>query len=281
MKVATCQLLTGQDDECQLGHSQLRKVNQTRQTVQTWTHMGGDKKNEPTTPPPFFPTLTIQPTTPQYQDLVKFRLFLPELILRWRLAADFSPPVRVACYWLMACALLEIILFLAAATAVQWRRLRQKGLGDAAIWEQEALVWAFLLGWHELLSYLYVWWFDCGMTGEQASVYVTTYLPACLYTCGTHPIRSHHHHNPTNLPNSDVKQGALPLLGLPYALRRERALLSRCHDLVHDGPGACVLSSVLYICNYRLHLPHQPQTPKTKTKKITHTHNHKKNTKQP
>lgn len=68
----------------------------------------------------------------------------------------------------MACALLEIILFLAAATAVQWRRLRQKGLGDAAIWEQEALVWAFLLGWHELLSYLYAWWF--GFWHRRASV---------------------------------------------------------------------------------------------------------------
>ena len=112
VKVASCQLLTGQDDECQLGHSQLR------------------------------------------EDLVKFRLFLPELVLRLRLAADFRPLVRLACYWLMACALLEIALFLLAATRLQWRRLRAKGLQPEAILEQELLVGAFLVGWHELLSYL-------------------------------------------------------------------------------------------------------------------------------
>lgn len=117
MKVATCQLLTGQDDECQLGHSQLRK------------------------------------------DLVQFRLFLPELVLRLRLAADFRPWVRIPCYWLMACALLEICLFLVAATRLQWRRLRAKGLKEEAIWEQELLVWAFLVGWHEVGDF-------CGTGGE-------------------------------------------------------------------------------------------------------------------
>lgn len=124
--------------------------------LQIEVYIGDVSTHHPTNQPSIHTTNPKPSNPPHTQDLVKFRLFLPELVLRLRLAADFSPLVRIACYWLMACALLEIILFLAAATRVQWRRLRAKGLGDEAIWEQELLVWAFLLGWHELLSYLCV-----------------------------------------------------------------------------------------------------------------------------
>ena len=91
---------------------------------------------------------------------MRFRFFVPELVLRLRLAADFSPWVTLACYWLMACALLEIVFFLTSATRLQWRRLRAKGVTDEGSWEQELMVWLFLVAWHEALSYIvhYVYW---------------------------------------------------------------------------------------------------------------------------
>lgn len=151
MKVATCQLLTGQDDECQLGHSQLRK------------------------------------------DLVQFRLFLPELVLRLRLAADFRPWVRIPCYWLMACALLEICLFLLAATRLQWRRLRAKGLREEAIWEQELLVWAFLVGWHEVGEALVI----------SRGILIDHTQPACLINLPAHARTYTHLRMHTQLLSSD------------------------------------------------------------------------------
>ena len=115
IRIATCQLATGQDDECQIGHSSIRS------------------------------------------GLDRFRFFLPELFLRLQLTADFSPPVRLASYWLMSCALVEIICFIIYSTQRRWEREEAKAKKKAdlvSFMANEVLRWSVIYGWHELLSYL-------------------------------------------------------------------------------------------------------------------------------
>jgi hypothetical protein len=49
-----------------------------------------------------------------------------ELFLRLEVAADFRPAIALACYWILACTLLEILLFVVNATRRRWTSLRSK-----------------------------------------------------------------------------------------------------------------------------------------------------------
>ena len=112
IQLATCQLATGQDEDCQLHDKELKR------------------------------------------GLTRFRFFFPDLVLRLRLAADFRWWVRLGCYFLMSCALLEIIFYLVETTRLRWHRRRTLGEDPGSWWEKEISVWLFLVVWHEALSYL-------------------------------------------------------------------------------------------------------------------------------
>eukprot|EP00624_Nannochloropsis_granulata_P006769 evm.model.NODE_51388_length_35829_cov_35.323898.2 len=113
----------------------------------------------------FFQLATCKLATGQDEDcqlrdkelkrgLTRFRFFGPELVLRLRLAADFKWWARLGCYFLMCCALLEIIFYLIETTQLRWQRKgAMKQEGSREWWEKEVLVWLFLIGWHEALSY--------------------------------------------------------------------------------------------------------------------------------
>lgn len=113
----------------------------------------------------FFQLATCKLATGQDEDcqlrdkelksgLTRFRFFGPELVLRLRLAADFKWWVRLGCYFLMCCALLEILFYLIETTQLRWQRKgAMKQEGSREWWEKEVLVWLFLIGWHEVLSY--------------------------------------------------------------------------------------------------------------------------------
>jgi len=113
----------------------------------------------------FFQLATCKLATGQDEDcqltdkelkrgLTRFRFFGPELVLRLRLAADFTWWVRLGCYFLMSCALLEIVFYLMETTRLRWQRKgAMKQEGSREWWEKEVLVWLFLVGWHEALSY--------------------------------------------------------------------------------------------------------------------------------
>jgi len=114
----------------------------------------------------FFQLATCKLATGQDEDcqltdkelkrgLTRFRFFGPELVLRLRLAADFTWWVRLGCYFLMSCALLEIVFYLMETTRLRWQRKgAMKQEGSREWWEKEVLVWLFLVGWHETLSYV-------------------------------------------------------------------------------------------------------------------------------
>lgn len=51
-------------------------------------------------------------------------LCMQELYLRLEVAADFRPAIALGCYWILACTLLEIVLFLAMTTRQRWALAR-------------------------------------------------------------------------------------------------------------------------------------------------------------